>query len=308
MYDIIGDIHGHADELHELLDRMGYARRGGAYCHPGRQAVFVGDFIDRGPQIAATLATVRAMVDAGAALAVMGNHELNALAFHTPDSDEPGEFLRRHSEKNIRQHRATLDQLSAAELADALAWFWTLPLWLDLPELRVVHACWDPSRVAALQAGLGGSSRLTPDVLPDACRRGAPLYEPVDVTLKGKEAHLPAGFSYRDKDGHVRDAVRTRWYQPADGHTYGTYALQTDPLECEAPLPPQVIADSLHYPADEKPVFFGHYWLWAPQPAPLAANVACLDYSVAKGGQLCAYRWDGERELDAGKFVTVPAA
>ena len=28
-------------------------------------------------------------------------------------------------------------------------------------------------------------------------------------------------------------------------------------------------------------------------------------WSVAKGGFLCAYRWDGERELDAGKFVWV---
>jgi hypothetical protein len=28
-----------------------------------------------------------------------------------------------------------------------------------------------------------------------------------------------------------------------------------------------------------------------------------VDWSVAKGGFLCAYRWDGEQELNAGKFV-----
>jgi hypothetical protein len=51
-------------------------------------------------------------------------------------------------------------------------------------------------------------------------------------------------------------------------------------------------------------VVFGHYWL-PPDAAkvPLAQNVACLDYSVAKGGDLTAYRWDGEQVLSAEKFV-----
>ena len=39
---------------------------------------------------------------------------------------------------------------------------------------------------------------------------------------------------------------------------------------------------------DEKPVFLGHYWMEG-DPAPLATNIACLDYSVAKpGGKLVA--------------------
>jgi len=57
VYDIIGDIHGYADELTELLERLGYDRRRGHYSHPDRKAVFVGDFIDRGPQILEVLQT-----------------------------------------------------------------------------------------------------------------------------------------------------------------------------------------------------------------------------------------------------------
>ena len=46
MYDIIGDIHGHADELVSLLELMGYRQRaGGVYEHPSRHAIFVGDFV-----------------------------------------------------------------------------------------------------------------------------------------------------------------------------------------------------------------------------------------------------------------------
>jgi len=48
-------------------------------------------------------------------------------------------------------------------------------------------------------------------------------------------------------------------------------------------------------------VFVGHYWLTGT-PKPLTNNVACTDYSVAKGGKLVAYRWDGEPSLREEKF------
>lgn len=53
-YDVIGDLHGHAAALEALLARMGYRKREGAWRHPDRTAVFVGDFIDRGPSSATT--------------------------------------------------------------------------------------------------------------------------------------------------------------------------------------------------------------------------------------------------------------
>jgi hypothetical protein len=58
------------------------------------------------------------------------------------------------------------------------------------------------------------------------------------------------------------------------------------------------------YPRDAAPVFVGHYWLTGT-PRQLAPNVACTDYSVAKGGKLVAYRWDGESILTEDKFKWV---
>jgi hypothetical protein len=58
------------------------------------------------------------------------------------------------------------------------------------------------------------------------------------------------------------------------------------------------------YPINEKPIFFGHYWLRG-EPKIQADNVCCLDYSVAKGGNLVAYRFDGEQKLNNNKFVIV---
>ena len=50
------------------------------------------------------------------------------------------------------------------------------------------------------------------------------------------------------------------------------------------------------------PVFIGHYWMDGPH-TPQSSKVACCDYSVPRSGRLVAYRRDGERQLDAGKFI-----
>ncbi len=80
-FDLIGDIHGCYDELSELLARLGYQRQdGGAeptYRHPeGRKAIFLGDLVDRGPNVPAVLRLVMAMVGSGDALCVAGNHDV----------------------------------------------------------------------------------------------------------------------------------------------------------------------------------------------------------------------------------------
>lgn len=55
---------------------MGYGLRDGTYRHPSRTAIFVGDLIDCGPNQLRVLQTVKAMVDAGSARTVPGNHGL----------------------------------------------------------------------------------------------------------------------------------------------------------------------------------------------------------------------------------------
>ncbi len=143
-YDIIGDIHGYADVLEELLRKLGYEMPADTWQHPGgRKVIFLGDYIDRGPSIRRTLRIVRGMVEKGEALALMGNHEYNALLYHTPDSK--GGWLRPHVAKNVGQHAVTLAQFwnHRDEWDDHLAWFARLPLWLDLGGFRAVHASWN---------------------------------------------------------------------------------------------------------------------------------------------------------------------
>ena len=298
-FDVIGDIHGYATRLRGLLEMLGYAKRDGCYRHPERKVIFVGDFIDRGPEIRETLRMVKAMVDGGAALAVAGNHELNALCYHTPAPG--GGWLRERSEKNRLQHAVTLDAFAAhpGEWAGYLDWFKTLPLWLDLPGLRVVHACWDESAIAVL----GDRTSLEEPLLLKAAIKGSPEYHAVEVLLKGREIRLPDGYLFDDGDGYVRDKIRTKWWMSHEAATYRELVWPDCPTVPALPVPAGESNGVAGYGEDAAPVFFGHYWLPPAQVRLAGPNLCCLDFSVAKGGPLMAYRWDGEQCLDHRKFA-----
>ncbi|MFO1021596.1 MAG: hypothetical protein U0903_13000 [Planctomycetales bacterium] len=145
---------------------------------------------------------------------------------------------------------------------------------------------------------------MTDAFLFEACVEEERLFKPVEGVLKGKEIPLPAGMSLNSADAIVRHEMRVRWYLPPEGTTYRMYAMSAE-VDCDEPIDWTGLADVAPYPATEKPVFIGHYWLRGDRPELLAPNIACLDYSVAKGGYLCAYRWDGEQELSNEKFVRV---
>ena len=188
-FDVIGDVHGQYDKLVALLRHMGYDESAGAWRHPDRTAIFVGDLIDRGPKQLATIQLVRAMVDAGSAQCVMGNHEFNAIAWVTPDPEHPGKYLRDHHKPgNREQHQAFLDVVEGTHWQKEItAWFRTLPLWLDYPGLRIVHACWHQPSIDLLQQAMGSNQRLTDEMILLGSRKGHPIYEAIEVVCKGLE-------------------------------------------------------------------------------------------------------------------------
>jgi hypothetical protein len=304
-YDIIGDVHGHANELEGLLKHLGYEHRRGAWRHSDRTAIFVGDLIDRGPGQLRTLELVRAMQDAGTAEIVMGNHEFNAIAWATRDPRDEDAHLRPRrgprGETNRRQHEAFLSEVGpdSAEHNRWIDWMLDLPLWIERPTFRVIHACWSPKDVEFLKPHLRDQARLDRALVEAASRKGSDAYQAVEVLLKGVEVALPADWAYADKEGHHRDAIRTQWWNP-ELSTYsaayiGPSGMAMPDLPIEGYEPP---------PEPDRPTFIGHYW-FNPEnaPAPASRRVACVDYSVANGGPLVAYRFDGEPEIVAEKFV-----
>ncbi|CAE7331682.1 apaH [Symbiodinium natans] len=123
---VVGDVHGCADELAELLEVVSFNRA-------RDELVFVGDLIGKGP---APKAVVRLARRLGAA-AVQGNHEFNLLSWRkrgAPLPDDQNVISARYAE-------------TVAELEEEdWAWLESLPLHLVLPLPRahvpvvVVHA------------------------------------------------------------------------------------------------------------------------------------------------------------------------
>ncbi|PTU74786.1 metallophosphoesterase [Pseudomonas mangrovi] len=304
-YDLIGDIHGCARTLQRLLEQLGYHLQGGVWRHPRRMALFLGDIIDRGPRIREALQLVHDMVQAGEAACIMGNHEFYSLGWHTPAPAGSGKrFVREHIPRHERLIRETLEQFEQhpQEWKDYLDWFQRMPLLIDAGHFRMVHACWDPALIAQLRASYP-QAVIDRAFLEASAQEGSFACAVFNRLLRGTDMPLPHGLSLMSEEGYPRRFFRTKFWED-DPQTYGDIVFQPDALPEQAartPLGEQEKRQLLYYDADQPLLFVGHYWRRG-RPAPIRANLACLDYSAVKYGKLVAYRLDDETRLDPAKF------
>jgi hypothetical protein len=199
------------------------------------------------------LQIARAMVSRDAAHAVLGNHEFNALCYHTADG--AGSFLRPHSAKNVHQHQATLNQLVVPypeEWQSYLQWFKDLPLFLEIEGLRVVHAAWDENAIRLVR----GRSFYDPDFLVAAATKGTPEFTAVETLLKGPEIKLPDGQTSVDKDGTERADMRVVWWHSRKRKRHAKYCDIAVPSAVDMPamaVPPEVLSSLPSYGRREPP-------------------------------------------------------
>ena len=120
---VVGDIHGCFDELSQLITEI--AKHAGI--EESYKIIFVGDYIDRGPDSRAVVNLVRKMESIGH-VALMGNHE--------------DMFV-----NNIRDYAwATLTSYEGSfDLEDDMAWMQKLPKYYEDDTIIVAHAAVDPS-------------------------------------------------------------------------------------------------------------------------------------------------------------------
>ena len=314
-YDIIGDIHGQYDKLVDLLTHLNYAEINGIWSHSTHKAIFVGDLIDNkhvemGISHIKTVQLVKAMVEAGTALCILGNHEFNAIAWFTPNPEEVNDFLRPHSDNNLDQHRYFLAEVGVNSVLhqEIIDWFKTLPLWLELPEgIRVIHAAWIEDYQGILKPYLGDNNTLTDELVIKASKKDSLEYIALEALCKGIETPLPAGYEFKDSHNKIRTQVRIPWWGK---ESYGTYREEALIAENARDSIPDVLITTIDPRVKNYtgvPVFVGHYWS-SGEPKPLANNIACVDYSAGKSGPfpLVAYRWEGEQILTNSGFRSAP--
>ena len=139
-FDIIGDVHGCYPELVELLNELGYEitwekEKVQAISHPqNRRLIFVGDFVDRGPDSPSVLKLVMRLMELQIAFAVIGNHD--------------DKLMRKLSGRNVQINHGldiTLAQMEnepklfhnqVRDFLEALPYY----LWFDNDNLLIAHA------------------------------------------------------------------------------------------------------------------------------------------------------------------------
>lgn len=302
-YDIIGDVHGHFNDLVELLEKLGYKKdENEVYSHKERKVIFLGDYIDRGKNQEKTILLIKKMVESKNAQAIMGNHEYNAICYAT--KDENGKYLREHNDKNKFQSKEFLSEfpLGSEKHSDIINFFMTLPLFLEVNGARFVHASWDNETINFLKEKLNNKNQMSKDFLLKSVNEDTREYSSLETTLKGVQVQLPEDLEWKDIHGFTRKTMRFNWYQSNNVDNYRKCALSFPNTEL---LPDIKIHNKPNTYSDKIPVFFGHYWFNDETPLIQTPYIVCLDYSVAKNGKLVAYRWDGEMELNNEKLFFV---
>jgi hypothetical protein len=308
--DIIGDIHGEYDALVALLWQLGYNKDG---LHPdNRTVVFVGDFVDRGHNSTAVLDLAERWINAGRAVAVLGNHEINLLR-NDPKEGSGWFFDEKHQEDKEKfgeYHRP--DQPERENIVKFLS---SLPIALERHDLRIIHAAWRTDLIEQF-----------------GDRDIGKIEEHFNACETALHSHLQTSGLTDRKDQEKKDhkiALKLESTPPPflDAHAEYDEAMQmgnplkvlTSGVERKLPDPSKVFRAGGKWRFVERvawwveyevmiPVVIGHYWRSFKNNAnaeaddsdlfgsvdPLAwhgkhNNVFCIDFSVGK-------RWKERRE------------
>jgi len=252
--DIVGDVHGEIDALRQLLSKLGYASDGTHF--ERRRLVFLGDLTDRGPDSPAVVDEVKRLIDSGRAQCVLGNHDLNILL---------GD--KKHDNHWFFGKESSLDGSGVptpAVLADAqtresiLAFFRTLPLVLERPDVRVVHACWNPEMVEVARHA----------------RDAVALYHQYAEQIEADQRH-------RKDLHHIDRELERQNRNPVKVLTSGLERRIGKPFEASGKIRHEERVHWWEDYRDDAICVFGHYSFFKDESMP-SGRAVCIDFGVGK--------------------------
>jgi hypothetical protein len=263
--DIVGDVHGEIDALHDLLLHLGYNAEGE---HPdGRRLVFIGDLTDRGPDSPAVATLVSELVRRDLAQCVLGNHELNLLR----QARKEGNGWHFEDNHDHRDGKFLTARGLAAENRPALRQFLEgLPVALERSDLRLVHAAWDNQSIAEVRSSpltalqlydfydAASKKRAQETGLEERAHAERAAYE---VNLKNPDFAMPL---LRNVGAHEEFQQLSN---PMRIITSGIERIAQQPFFASGKWR---MADRIPWwdkYEDPTPVIIGHYWRWPTSAA-----------------------------------------
>lgn len=242
------------------------------------------------------------MVEQGNALAIMGNHELNAIFYHL--KDDLGKFYKKRPLYRLALNHTLLEFTNNQdELKNHLKWMRTLPLFLELDGIRVVHACWKDKNIELIKSFFG-EGKLKKKLLRKVFENNSEIAKAVWETCKGVDFKLPKDLRIYDTSGQARKSFRMKWWLNPEGKTFKEISLESRFKLPKYTIPKEIIEYNEPYPDNAPLTFFGHYCLNSKSGIQ-TENLCCVDSCISRNMKLMVYRWSGEKELDKKNILKV---
>ena len=265
--DIVGDIHGEIAALDALLERLGYTPDGRH--RKGRRLAFLGDLVDRGTDSPAVVERVAEMVVGGRAQCVLGNHELNLLTDAQREGN--GWFWPENHDAAAGKFGESV-RATDSQRQHFRRWFDTLPVALERPDLRLVHACWQEGTIELLRGVTLPTSKAYPvfeDAVDEALRRSG-ILERRDRELAEWGALLVDGTATVPMLHNLaRSDSQRQSDHPLRAATSGLERATAVPFYVSGKWRMNERVAWWNEYDEEPAVVFGHYWRW-----PLSADEA----------------------------------
>ncbi len=296
--DFVGDIHGNAYKLKLLLEKLGYRKIENKWNHPAnRQLVILGDFINAGFESKEVLSVLTELWSSRIAHILIGNHEY----FLAWNYFKTGKEVFKKGSPLEKDYQRFLSEFENQEdlLIRYCEWISSLPIYLEGENFRAVHAYWSKQNEEILKK-YRSLKELWSGFDDLKKKKTKKIKKVINETLSGKMAIF-----YDSCRMEKPEQYRVKWWKNLYGKNLIDGIQTNRPVRCPSvPINARILPDFEPYAENEKPVFFGHYWLQT-LPYLLRNNACCLDFGAAKGGYLTAYRWNGERVLNANNLCWV---
>ena len=256
----IGDIHGAAEPLERLLERLDADR-------DDVRLWFVGDLVNRGPDSAGVIRRVRGLGER--AITILGNHDLSLLA------------LAQNDDAKARANASLQDLLQADDRDTLLDWLRHRPLMHrdDALDWTMVHA--------GLPAEWSVAEAQTEARALEAALRGPDHAAFLDALFGNTPARWAPDLAGIERLRYTANALTRQRFVHPDGR------LEMDYKKTLADAPPALIpwfAMPERASAGQR-IVFGH-WSALEHVAWPEHNVWGIDTGAAWGGQLSALRLD----------------
>jgi len=249
---------------------------------------------------------VRKMVENGNALAILGNHELNALIVHA--KNKKGAPLVKSPRKNFLSVFKTMEEFSSKneEWESHMKWLRSLPFFIETDGLRFVHACWSNDAIAYMKENLP-SGKIKKKVIKALYKKpDSELSRNIWLVTKGVYFTMPGNLKIKNNKGVTPQSFRTRWWEKPAGKTFNELSFESKYSLPEYTVPEQLLPIYYPYEDSEPLLFFGHYCR-GNGPVIVKSNLCCLDSCVTSKKVLTAYCWQGEKKLKEEHVVQVKA-